>query len=183
MLIRIVPVGIIPQSILELVCSELEEILNSKCRVMPKIDVPRDAYNHWRKQYDAAKIMEMLSTAAEVKFIDKTIPTLMITNEDIYYSGLNFVFGLEDPSKSCCIVSIARLRPEFYDKRPNSELLTERLIKECVHEVGHHLGMEHCYNNWCVMCFSPSIVDVDTKQKDFCRECKVKMMTRGISLE
>jgi len=52
-----------------------------------------------------------------------------------------------------------------------------------VHEIGHHLGLEHCHNRWCVMSFSPSVNDVDVKQKAFCNDCKIKMITRGISLD
>jgi archaemetzincin len=177
-----VPVGELPKEILEVIRDELEN-LNIKCRIMPKLTIPQEAFNHWRKQYNAEVVMDLLSKASEVKFIDKSIPTLLITDADLYYSGLNFVFGLEDPAKSCAIVSLSRLRPEFYDQRPSRSLLEERTVKEVIHEIGHYLGLDHCQNNWCVMSFSPSVFDVDRKQKGFCDDCKIKMMTRGINLE
>jgi archaemetzincin len=182
MFLRIVPVGNLPKQILEAIHKEIENNLNIKCRIMPKLKIPKEAFNNWRKQYNAEVVMEILSKSSEAKFIDKNIPTLMITDEDLYYNGLNFVFGLEDPEKSAAIVSIARLRPEFYDERPNIELLKERTIKEVIHELGHYFGLGHCKNRKCVMCFSPSVNDVDEKGKDFCNECKIKMMTMVISL-
>lgn len=181
MFLRIVPVGEVSEGILNLVKDELEN-LNIKSRIMAKIDIPKEAYNQWRKQYNAEVIMNMLSKLSEVKFIDKSIPTLLITDFDLYYSGLNFIFGLEDPTRSCAIVSLARLRPEFYDERPARGLLEERIIKEVMHELGHYVGLDHCYNNKCVMSFSPSVFDVDKKQKEFCDDCKVRLMTRGINL-
>ena len=126
--------------------------------------------------------MDALSTSSEAKFIDRSIPTLLLTDVDLYYTGLNFVFGLEDPTKSCTIVSLMRLRTEFYDEMPSMITLEDRAVKEVLHEIGHYVGLDHCYNITCVMSFSPSVFDVDKKKRDFCEDCKVKMMARGISL-
>jgi archaemetzincin len=181
MFLRIVPVGDISEGILNMAKNELES-LNIKCRVMPKIPIPKEAYNQWRKQYNAEVVMDTLSKVSEVKFIDKSIPTLLLTDFDLYYSGLNFIFGLEDPTKSCAIVSLARLKPEFYDDRPQRGLMEERTIKEIMHELGHYLGLDHCFNGKCVMSFSPSVFDVDKKQKEFCENCKLILMTKGINI-
>ena len=181
MCLRIVPVGNLPKETVELVKIELEN-LNIKCRIMPKLSIPQEAFNHWRKQYNAEIVMNSLSRASEVKFIDKSIPSLLITDVDLYYGGLNFVFGLEDPAKSCAIVSLSRLRPEFYDERANKSLLEERTVKEVIHEIGHYLGLGHCNKPDCVMSFSPSVYDVDKKQKSFCENCRIRLMTKGINL-
>jgi archaemetzincin len=77
---------------------------------------------------------------------------------------------------------LARLREEFYDQRPNKDILEERTVKEVVHEMGHYIGLEHCMNSVCVMSFSSSVADIDKKLKDFCDNCKLDLMTRGISL-
>jgi archaemetzincin len=148
--------------------------------LLRKIDIPPEAHNRFRKQYNAETIMEFVSGLPEVKFMDKDIPTLIITDEDMYYKGMNFCFGLEDPGRSSYIVSTARLRPEFYDEQPNEKKVTERLIKEVIHEIGHSKGLYHCTNPKCVMCFSPSVSDIDIKVRDFCENCKVRMMTKGI---
>ena len=182
MFLRIVPVGSIQHSILDVVRTNFENNLNIKCRIMSKLPIPEESFNRWRKQYNAEVILASLSKDSTVKFIDRSIPTLMIIDADLYYGGLNFVFGVEDPSTSSSIVSIARLRPEFYDERANTRLLEERVVKEAMHEMGHHLGLRHCINTECVMCFSPSVGDIDIKQKYFCESCKVNLMARGISL-
>ena len=183
MLIRIIPLGNIQTKFLEFISADLEETLKVRTRIMQKMSIPSDAYNNFRRQYNAERILDVITQQLEAKFIDKSIVTLFLTEEDIYYGGLNFVFGLEDTTKSSFIVSLARLKPEFYDQRPNIDRVVERTSKEIVHEIGHGLNLEHCHNRWCVMSFSPSVDDVDIKKKTFCDDCKIKMMTRGISLE
>lgn len=124
----------------------------------------------------------MLSRTNVAKFIERTIPTLGVTEHDIYYKGLNFVFGLDDP-RGVCIISIARLKPEFYGQKPNFGILTDRSVKEAVHEIGHNLGLGHCMHPFCVMAFSPSADDIDKKNKEFCSSCKMRLRSKGIVLE
>jgi len=184
MFVRILPVGNLPQQLLESIKSELEDNFNIKSRILPKVNIPQEAYNHFRKQYHAGKLMDVvLKEMTQARFIEKSIPTILITEADLYYEGLTFVFGLENPTQGSSIVSLSRLRSEFYDQKPNPYLLRERTLKEVVHELGHHSSLEHCEHDFCVMHFSPSVKDVDNKKNQFCTECKVKMMTRGVSLE
>jgi len=181
MYVRIVPVGEVPQKVLEALLSELPELVNARVNVFQKINVPHDAYNHWRKQYNAENIISAFSEKSGLN--DRSIPQLLVIDEDIYYHGLNFVFGLEDPIHGICIISITRLRNEFYDLRPNPALLAERSVKEAVHELGHFMGLEHCSHPFCVMAFSPSVGDIDRKQKEFCRDCKYKLSLKGYKLD
>jgi len=34
-----------------------------------------------------------------------------------------------------------------------------------------------------VMSFSPSARDVDAKQKDFCKGCRIKLAVRGVNID
>ena len=82
MFLRIVPVGGISKSILDKVRNELETNLNIKCRIMPKLSIPEESFNRWRKQYNAEVVLNLLSKKSAVKFIDKNIPTFLITDVD-----------------------------------------------------------------------------------------------------
>ena len=181
MLLRLIPIGDVPSKILTEVSDEVHELLRIKIKIMDKLDIPKQAYNQWRRQYDAERVMKILSGNKEARFIDKSLPVLFLTEFDIYYKGLNFVFGLEDPTLNTMIVSYARLKPEFYGKRTNFYILMERIVKETIHEIGHYLGLSHCRHPFCVMNFSPSVDDVDRKEKVFCKDCKIKLSMRGFN--
>lgn len=181
MLIRIIPIGNISDKLLGGVCAELKDILDAECKVSTALQIPQDAFNVWKKQYDAVKIIDSLRSRE--KFIDKSIATLGVTDKDIFYNGLNFVFGVEEPTTSYGVISIARLRPEFYGKRPNPAVLQERTVKEAIHEIGHYFGLDHCTHPFCVMSFSPSVEDVDKKQKSLCNNCRLKLSIKGVKTE
>jgi archaemetzincin len=103
-------------------------------------------------QYDAFKLLKFLLK------IEEKNKVLWVIKEDIYVSGMNFVFGLAQFHKGA-VLSIYRL---------NSDELIE---KEAIHEVGHVLGLNHC-NNVCVMQFSNSLLEAKEKPKFLCEKCK-----------
>jgi archaemetzincin len=96
---------------------------------------------------------------------------------DVFVSNLNFVFGEAECPGKTALISLWRLKPEFYGKASDMELFVERCTKEAVHEVGHTLSLKHCSNPFCVMYFSNSIFDTDRKQSLFCNKCFLKVET------
>lgn len=163
--LKIIPLGKIPEQML----TEITEGLRSTFEVMTEtslpVGIPKEFYNSFRHQYAAPSVLNFLAD----KFKGKT---LGITDEDLYAEDLNFVFGQAQMSGSVSIVSIHRLNPVFYRKTPDIQLVTERSVKETIHEVGHMLGLRHCQNERCVMRFSNTIFDVDAKSKELCERCK-----------
>ncbi len=182
MLIRLISIGEVDKNIISAVLSDISGVYSLRARFLGSITPPHEAYNQWRKQWDAEKILEKLSNTSG-KHIDQTIPCIGITELDIYYNKLNFVFALEDPFEGTGIISIARLREEFYDNPPNFTKLVERTIKEILHVLGHLLGLEHCSKEFCVMAFSPSVNDIDKKEMRYCDSCILKLTTKGINIE
>ncbi len=130
--------------------------------------IPKDAYNRRRNQYHSSKILEKISIYAKKSGADCT---LGVTDVDLYVPQLNFVFGEAQCPGNVAIISLHRLKPEFYGQPPNRTLFLKRSVKEAVHEVGHTLGLGHCSNPSCVMFFSNSILDTDRKSLNFCERC------------
>jgi archaemetzincin len=102
---------------------------------------------------------------------------------DLYVSQLNFVFGEAAVDGRISIISLYRLRPEYYGTPQNGELLTERAVKEAIHELGHTFGLHHCPDPRCVMCFSNSIADTDRKSAGFRGECAEQLRSKLQSLK
>lgn len=92
------------------------------------------------------------------------------------------MFGQALPFRRVCVVYLARLKPEFYGERRDGILLSLRVAKEVLHEVGHVFGLGHCKNQLCVMRFSNSIVDTDIKRAKFCLSCAKKLAEFGIEV-
>jgi archaemetzincin len=137
-------------------------------RVLNPIDIPEEAYDKNRNQYDGSALLESLPR--------KEGAILGVTAVDTYAEGLNFIFGLAYGRKA--LISLMRLRPEFYDLPEDETLFRLRARKEAVHEIGHVFGLQHCPNDRCVMHFSNSILDTDFKDWRFCRYCGQKLSMR-----
>jgi archaemetzincin len=98
---------------------------------------------------------------------------LGIIDHDLYLPQLNFVFGIA--SERASVISITRLRQEFYGLVQNRTLFYQRVVTEAVHELGHTYGLAHCRNSDCVMFFSNTLADTDRKGPNFCPKCKVEL--------
>lgn len=131
------------------------------------------AFNPSRKQY-LGRVF--LPTLLNLKERLGARAVLGITGLDLYEKGLNFVFGLASSSLRSAIISIYRLRNEFYGLEPNENLLLERVVKEVMHELGHVFDLPHCPNNGCVMHFSTSILDTNLKDSIYCSRCEEKLI-------
>ncbi|MBM4401501.1 MAG: hypothetical protein FJ045_06085, partial [Crenarchaeota archaeon] len=94
----------------------------------------------------------------------------------LYASGLNFIFGQADTITGVALISLYRLRQEFYGLPSNEALFVDRATKETIHELGHTFGLGHCQNSRCVMHFSNSLADTDWKGVAFCSQCRPKLL-------
>jgi len=153
----------------------IRSIRSGLCKIFPEttcliledvMPMPKDAYDMARRQCYSSNILAKIE--AEEYDADRV---LAVTEADLYVPRLNFVFGEALCPGKAAVISLCRLRPEFYGESPNRALFVERSVKEAVHEVGHTFGLGHCHNSACVMFFSNSILDTDRKKLVFCERC------------
>jgi archaemetzincin len=128
------------------------------------------AYNPERKQYLSSELLASLGKAERGERV------VGVVDVDLYVPRLNFVFGEADVVSRAAIISLCRLRQEYYGLAPDEALFLERATKEIVHELGHTFGLGHCPNSRCVMHFSNSLADTDFKEAHFCSMCRPKII-------
>ncbi len=165
--ICIVPINAIDTGLLTRLALCLEERFLYSCIVRSPLDVPKTILNNVRKQLFFGSISAKLSAAYE----PREDLLLGITDFDLYKTSHQFIFGSSSPAQRCAVVSIHRLRSEYYGEPSDENALFQRLLKESVHEIGHTLGLKHCYNARCAMYYSNSIFDTDNKYSQFCDAC------------
>ena len=166
--ISIVPINAIDAGVLTRLSLCLEERFLATAVVRAALLVPKTALNSARGQLFFGSLVSRLASAYETR----EDVVLAITDYDLYKTSHQFVFGSASETQRCAVVSLHRLRSEYYGDQADENALFQRLLKECVHEIGHALGLRHCYNARCAMYYSNSVFDTDNKHSHFCASCE-----------
>jgi archaemetzincin len=134
----------------------------------------RYALDQTREQYHSSQILLGLRN----KFFTSPDKVLAIVPFDLFIPILTFVFGEAQLDGPGAVVSIFRLRPEFYGLPSSPMLVVDRLIKESIHELGHTFGLRHCRHMECVLNASTYVEEIDLKSHSFCDACKEELQAR-----
>jgi archaemetzincin len=153
------------------VCHRLEQTFLTEVRVGSLRDRPQGAYDARRGQYESTRILQWL--ADQVPAGARSV--LALTDQDLCIVVLTYVFGEAQVGGPAAVVSTARLGRGPEGEPVGADLYQARLVKECVHEVGHTFGLTHCRVRGCVMGRANTIHDVDAKGDALCRECRVAL--------
>jgi len=172
--IHIVPVGSVDRDILEFLSTALGETIGAKCVVSGGSIDPAGAFSPARRQYNSTQLLSKLLDSDRAN----GGKLLGVADVDLFIPVLTFVFGEAQLENRAALMSVHRLRQEFYGLPADERLFYERCEKEAVHELGHAFGLVHCKRFECVMHFSNSIEQVDMKKNLFCRNCTEQLLVK-----
>jgi archaemetzincin len=167
--IYIQPIGEVEEELLRYLVARLEGVYGYPCRVSQPVRISESSYSPERGQFNAEVLVAEI---AEKMPIDAK-KLLGVVDVDLFVPSLNFVFGLA--SGYAAVISLTRLRPDYYGEKKDESLFRERTLKEAIHELGHTFGLHHCPDIRCIMHFSNCLEDTDIKGPDFCKVCSTKI--------
>jgi archaemetzincin len=166
-IVALLSVGDVGRSHLELLAEELAWRLRVACSILaPSLD-PSCAFNPLRGQYHSTELLKHLNQYASAE----SWRVLGVADVDLYIPILTYVFGEAQLRAPCAVVSMHRLRQEFYGMPNDPQILADRLLKESLHELGHTQGLRHCPDYRCVMSSSYAVENIDLKLAEFCPSC------------
>lgn len=143
-------------------------------RHLPPLALPEDSFDAKRGQHKSVEIMKVVARSAP----PDAQRILGVTEADLAIPTLTFVFGQAQLDGPVAVVSLARLRQEFYGLPGDRNVLRERVVKEVLHELGHTFGLTHCAESKCVMSLATHIGLVDSKEERYCVRCGGHLVRR-----
>lgn len=174
-LLHLLPVGTIQPSLLEFLRDEIPRSLQISCDILPFNLDPAPSYHLERQQFHSSEILQRMQSLVQ----PRDWRCLAIADVDLYIPILKYVFGEAQMGGPCGVVSTFRLRQEFYGLDRDDALLSQRLLKECVHEVGHTLDLRHCEDYRCAMASSHAVEWIDLRESTLCDACNSKLQHSG----
>ena len=160
--------GRIAPKLLEEIAAGLARIFHISCSLEEEILAADFAYDAVREQYYSTALLQRMAAQDS----DEGRHLVGVCAADLFVPVLTFVFGEAQLAGRCAVVSLHRLREEFYGLPSRPELERERLLKVATHELGHTLGLRHCTDWRCVMASAHSVERVDLKTAEFCPRCR-----------
>jgi archaemetzincin len=167
-LLHLLPVGKVDASLLQHLRTTIPQRLHIACEILPYELDPDPSYHPERQQYHSSEILQRMQPLVR----PQDWRFLAIADVDLYIPILKYVFGEAQMGGPCAVVSVHRLRQEFYGLDRDDNLLRQRLLKESVHEVGHTLNLRHCQDYSCVMASSHSVEWIDVRESTLCDSCR-----------
>jgi len=171
-MIHLLTIGEAADLRLESLAASLKEVFSVPVVIRDPVALPASSYDPARRQHSSDQILKGLARfKASLTQVERVLGVVAV---DLYAPDLNFVFGEADPREGVAVISLARLKQEFYGFPPDEALFYQRALKEAVHELGHTYGLRHCPDPACVMHYSNSLKDTDQKTWSFCPKCDLR---------
>ncbi len=169
--IVVVPIGEADYMMVNRLAADVGPAFTRSVDILKGMKLPEEAQNVIRNQYYALVIMAKLERI-KANSREKVIG---ICEEDLYLPDENYILGHDDALAGTAVVSLFRLRQEFYGLPEDDSKIYPRLYKEVLHRLSHLFGLPECRNPKCVNYFSQMMLDIDSKSRRFCDICRRKL--------
>lgn len=170
-IVHLLRVGKVEASLMERLAEAIPRQLPVRCEILPFDLDPLPAYHEERQQFHSSEILQRIRGLVQ----PKDWRFLGIASVDLYIPILKYVFGEAQIGGPCALVSTHRLGQEFYGLALDENLLSERLLKESIHELGHTFDLRHCQDYNCVMASSHAVEWIDLRGHTFCNSCRAQV--------
>lgn len=164
--VDVVPLGDVPPGTVDALVRHLSRRVGAPCRRrrgLPAEALPRLEH---RPQLHADTVLALLDAQPH----RPGTAVVGITTEDLGHPLFTFFFGRARVGGTA-VVSLHRLDPAYYGLPGDEELTLRRAVVECLHELGHVVGLRHCDDYACVMHFSGDVEMIDLRGHGFCEAC------------
>jgi archaemetzincin len=166
--IVVVPLGEVDFMLVNRLATNIGPVYGRSVDILKGMKMPDEALNIVRNQYYASILLAKLE---RVKANQKEF-VLGVCEEDIYLPDESYIIGHSDTVSATAIVSLFRIRQEFYGLPEDEMKVYTRLFKQSIHQLAHLFDMTSCRNPRCINYYSQNMMDIDTKGEKFCDICK-----------
>jgi len=171
--IVVVPLGEVDFMMVNRLATNIGPVFSRSVDILKGMKMPEEANNVIRNQFYASIIMAKLE---RVKANSREL-IVGICEEDIYLPDDAYIIGHADSILGTAVVSLFRIRQEFYGLPEDEMKVYDRLFKETIHQLAHLFGMSGCRNPKCVNYYSQNMFDIDNKGEKFCDICRRNLMS------
>lgn len=172
--LQLLPIGKLDGGLLTELAPALAKVFGVACQIIPSPLDPEFAFHGERQQYHSSEILARMQG-----FVTPECWRILgVTAVDLYIPILTFVFGEAQVGGPCAVASLHRLQQEFYGLPADHGILSHRLLKEAVHELGHTVNLSHCDDYQCAMAPSHAVEWIDLKESWLCSACQARIFVR-----
>lgn len=171
-----------PENLLDTISSNLALQFAAKVIQLPTMKLPKSAFvNIKSPRYRGDSLIKHLRTHKNADcdlVLGLTTKDISITKKDLHNNVLKprskyedwGVFGVATFNAPYAVVSTFRLNSKH-------ALFVDRLVKICIHEIGHTLALPHCENSSCIMQdAAETIQTIDQVTGVFCESCHYRVL-------
>ena len=172
--IVVVPLGEVDFMLVNRLATGIGPVFGRSVDIIKGMKMPDEALNIIRNQHYVSILLAKLERV-------KANPKEMILGaceEDIYLPDEPYILGHSDMVSGTAVVSLFRIRQEFYGLPEDESKVYVRMFKQAIHQLAHLFEMTSCRNPRCINYYSQNMMDIDNKTEKFCDICKRQLLEK-----